>query len=489
MIRKLLFFMCCFCSSAAISQNGEVNPLDYISTNLYDAGDVKNYPSSLVQLQSLADIGDANSQNLLGILYVEGIALERDEEKAFKLISNSAKQGFSPAEYNLGRFYRLGIGCDMGYDDAVHWFTIAADHGNERAAYTLGYMYFKGFGLVQDYKKSISWFELSSWPMAKNFLGICYYFGYGVEKNEDKAIVYFGKSQTLNSEMYLKHIAENTNEDAAKSLEIELKDKESKSNTAVSKETINKSLAKADETFIKNKKLDAKSLNGKWKGKLIELDWSGEKIVRILPVSFDFTAQDNQISYKIDVNKTVNEEIGIWEDNGIYFNNLHMALDWTFNENPNSKTLDYQLLSSQMKFKNIGTTEYLIGNIETFSTDYKEPGPPMRLVLRLAGDIDQDLNDEELLDISAQNEHFIVLYPNPFVNDLRIEYKLDNDAHVAVEVYSYNGNIERVLLDSGSSQKIGNHSYVLDGNKLPAGLYIVRVSVDNKVHSRIIIKN
>ena len=486
MKKRVIFFICCLNYLVGFSQEKEVNIFDYVETHIYDIGEVNTSPNSISLLQSCADEEDANCLNLLGVLYSQGLGVERDQERAFKLIANSAKKAFPPAEYNLGNFYKRGIGCPQDFDKAIYWFSVAADHGNERAAYMLGYMHFKGFGVAQNYKKAIEWFELSSWPMAYNFLGICYYFGYGVEKNEDKAILYFTKSKTTNSDMYLKHIAENIKEGVDYSIDKALKENETKLNSVISKETINQTVVESSKTFEQEKTIDGKSLNGKWKGKLIEFDWSGKKITRIIPISSEFRTDKNEISYKLEINKVKIENNGFYQDNTLLFKNDEMNFDWSFSDDPNSNIIEWQLLSSEMKFKVMGNIKYLVGNLQTFSDKWKESGPPMYLIMKPIGSLDEELTNDQLISVNNK-ENFIVLYPNPFQNDFFIEYELEKEAKVSVEIYNYNGN--NITLEHNSLQNLGKHKYLLNGAKLQAGIYIVRVKVDNEIHSRIILKN
>lgn len=491
MRKKLLFFVCYCYGFIGFAQDASFNPINQINKNIYDLGEAQELPETILALTSCAEIGEPKCQNILGIIYKEGLGVDKNENATFEIIQKAANHGYPAAEFNLGRFFMQGTGCDIDFDKARYWLEKGANDGNERAAYALGYMHFKGFGLPQDYKKAVSWFELSPWPMAKHWLGICYYFGYGVEKNEEKAILYFSKSQTTNSNMFLKHIAENVKEYVDANLAKEINEKETKTNTAIAKEAIDKTTEKSDNTptIASKKELKPKYFNGKWKGKLVELDWSKKEIVRILPLSCEFTAEDNSVHYKWNLNKETAESTAILEDSALYFDKLNMTFDMPYSENPNSSTLVSQLLSSQMEFKTINKKVYLTGSLQTFIDEWKESGPPMHIILKQTEEGDEDLTAEELLALTNQKEHFITLYPNPFENDVLIEYELENDANVNVGIYDFSGNDTVITLEKGVSQVQGKHKYTFNGTNLRPGMYIVRVSVNNEMHSRILIKN
>lgn len=489
MKKTLLASLGCLCGLMSYAQNNCVTTVEEARTYLFGTAYTKpDYAKAYTTLQPCADQNDAASLAFQGYMQLEGLGVEKNEDLAFTYFMKAAQQGDGYAEYNIGRFYMIGTGCDIDFDQALHWLTLANDHGNERAAYAIGYSYLKGFGVPQDYKKAISWFEISPYPMAKHWLGNCHYFGYGVPKDENKAIEYYAKSYTPNSQEVLRHIAENAKENIDTAIANELKEKETPENTAIDKAAVDK-LTEATPTAVASKPLKAKYLDGKWKGKLIELDWSGKQINRVLPFNCAFESNENSINYQWEINKTTIEGTAIWEDNALYFDQLNMVFDWPFSDTPNVNTIPWQVLSSQMEFKTINKKTYLIGNLQTFTDQWQEPGPPMRIVLKqVEGNEDADLSDDELLAISQQKDQFIVLYPNPFVSDVFIAYELEAEANVSVNVYDFTGNATSITLEAGTTQAAGQHHYTLDGARLKPGMYIVRVTVGDKMHSRILIK-
>lgn len=452
-----------------------------------------DYKQALSLIQPCVDQEEENALNLLGIMYCEGLGVDKNEKTGFDFIMKSAVKGNVNAQYNLGRFYTTGKGCNVDFDNAIYWFTKSADNGFERAAYALGYMYYKGFGVPQDYKKAVSWFELSSYHMAKHWLGVCYYFGYGVPQNEEKAIENFTKSKTDNSQMFLNYIVTNVKQNVETRIASATSEMETETNTAIDKSAILEATNDVKNADVKEKndnKINLKHLSGKWVGKMVELDWSGTHVVRVTPISLDVKSEKDVINYIWEVNKTKNEDFAIWVDNTMYFNKLYMRFDEPFSPNPASNTLDWQFLSAKLKFKKLNNKNYLTADLESFINEYKEPGPPMHLILKRMRKQEnvEDMTDQELIGLTNQDKQFITLYPNPFVNDVLIEYTLDSPDNVSAEVYSYNGNATKIALQPNALQALGKHKYTLDGSMLQSGMYIVRVTVGKKVHSRILIK-
>jgi PKD repeat protein len=81
----------------------------------------------------------------------------------------------------------------------------------------------------------------------------------------------------------------------------------------------------------------------------------------------------------------------------------------------------------------------------------------------------------------------IAAYPNPFTTDITIEYSLDEFAPVTLKLIDVSGRVinEYIL----PKQAAGNYSYTLDGAKLKAGVYILKLETGNSsAYSRILKK-
>jgi hypothetical protein len=61
-------------------------------------------------LQKVAELGDARSQNLLGMAYQWGVGVTADSTKAVYWLRKAAEQGSASAETCLGNLYMQGQG-------------------------------------------------------------------------------------------------------------------------------------------------------------------------------------------------------------------------------------------------------------------------------------------------------------------------------------------------------------------------------------------
>ena len=92
-----------------------------------------DYKAAYDEWLPLAELGDAEAQFNLGVLYDEGAGVERDLATAADWYRKAATQGFIDAQTNLGIMYYHGLGVDRDHELAAHWFRLAADQGDAEA--------------------------------------------------------------------------------------------------------------------------------------------------------------------------------------------------------------------------------------------------------------------------------------------------------------------------------------------------------------------
>jgi TPR repeat protein len=86
--------------------------------------------AELVQLQQKAGAGDAAAQNRLGVVYRQGLGVERNYGEAIAWFRKAAKQGNPSAMFNLGASYYNGEGLPVDEKAAYGWFSLAAEAGS-----------------------------------------------------------------------------------------------------------------------------------------------------------------------------------------------------------------------------------------------------------------------------------------------------------------------------------------------------------------------
>ncbi len=100
-----------------------------------------HYALALKEIAPLARAGNADAQQLLGLMYYTGSGVQRDYKQAFEWHYKAALQGVPAAEYVIGAMYYTGNTVPQDQKLAVTWFRKAAEHGQADAQYALGLMY------------------------------------------------------------------------------------------------------------------------------------------------------------------------------------------------------------------------------------------------------------------------------------------------------------------------------------------------------------
>ena len=99
---------------------------------------LQNLPRAMELLTFSADQGFSAAQYLLGKVFSNGELLPKDIPKAILYLTIAAEQDHEYAQYLLGKLYLAGEGIPKDAKAALHWFTKAADQGNAFAQYQLG---------------------------------------------------------------------------------------------------------------------------------------------------------------------------------------------------------------------------------------------------------------------------------------------------------------------------------------------------------------
>lgn len=105
---------------------------------------------------------NANAQNNLGYMYMNGRGVEKDEKIAYELFRQAATQGQADAQFYLGSMHEHGKGIKKDEKIASEHYKQAADQGYSDAQIKLAVMYQDGKGVVKDEKRSLEFYSLAA---------------------------------------------------------------------------------------------------------------------------------------------------------------------------------------------------------------------------------------------------------------------------------------------------------------------------------------
>ncbi len=93
-----------------------------------------DYAVALREWRPLAELGHADAQFNLGLMYFEGLDVAQDRAEAAKWFMVAAERGNVFAPDLLGRMYWAGLGVPRDYVHAHMWFDLAVVQGHKEAA-------------------------------------------------------------------------------------------------------------------------------------------------------------------------------------------------------------------------------------------------------------------------------------------------------------------------------------------------------------------
>ncbi|MEM8750415.1 MAG: tetratricopeptide repeat protein [Pseudomonadota bacterium] len=99
---------------------------------LMEAGKFKQ---ALEQLHPAARSGNADAEELIGVMYAMGLGVERDDVRAFEWYLRASLKGHPGAQSGIGWYYEVGRG--MPEPDLVRaytWYVLSAIGGDPDAA-------------------------------------------------------------------------------------------------------------------------------------------------------------------------------------------------------------------------------------------------------------------------------------------------------------------------------------------------------------------
>ncbi|HEX3667214.1 MAG TPA: TetR family transcriptional regulator [Rhizomicrobium sp.] len=138
------------------------------------------------QLRNLAEAGDPKAELLIGLQYLDGSGVSKNDGAALAWLSRAAAHNQPLAQYDLGAMYENGRGIQADQAQAFRWFESAALKGNRRAMHSLATAYTEGRGAEKNISEAARWYgraaELGSVNDQFN-LGVLFERGMGVTQS------------------------------------------------------------------------------------------------------------------------------------------------------------------------------------------------------------------------------------------------------------------------------------------------------------------
>ena len=125
---KKLFLFCCVFFHLSFHASADLE-------KARDLMEANQFEQAMEELIPAARSGNAEAEELIGVMYAMGLGVERDEIRAFDWYLRSAMKGHPGAQSGVGWYYEVGIG--MPAPDLVRayaWYVLSAIGGDPAAA-------------------------------------------------------------------------------------------------------------------------------------------------------------------------------------------------------------------------------------------------------------------------------------------------------------------------------------------------------------------
>lgn len=165
-----------------------------MAVQLYEEGE---YARAFPLLQETARLGYSAAQYYLAECYYWGSGVAQDYKQAVDWYKQAAEQEDEEAQYSLAWCYQHGEGTEKRPADALKWYTKAAKQGHVDAQFDLAECYYWGSGVAQDYKQAIDWYKQAAeqgHADAQFRLAGLYKCGNGVAQDDEKATALYLKA-------------------------------------------------------------------------------------------------------------------------------------------------------------------------------------------------------------------------------------------------------------------------------------------------------
>ena len=178
------------------------------------------YEKAISNYRKAAELDNMDAINNLGVCYLNGQGVLKNEKMAVEYFGRSAKGGDAIGQYNLGYCYQMGKGVKQDAAAALQWYIKAAKNGYVLAQRKVGDYYF-GQGYINDadtweydyMKEAVYWYQKAAEGgdvESQRNLGYCYRNGKGVKMHKEKAAGWYEKaalqgdviSQKIMAELY-----------------------------------------------------------------------------------------------------------------------------------------------------------------------------------------------------------------------------------------------------------------------------------------------
>jgi len=169
-------------------------PRSSATPNCFNAYSDKNWAVALLSCTREANAGNQPAQRNLGVIYEQGLGVNKDPAQAAIWFRRAAETGNRDAIFQLATMYEQGRGVPQDQKQALDWYRKAALLGDADSQVKIARAYQDGKVVDKDEGEASAWYQRAADQgnmYALNRLGAMYIDGKGVHKDEARGVKLF----------------------------------------------------------------------------------------------------------------------------------------------------------------------------------------------------------------------------------------------------------------------------------------------------------
>lgn len=237
----------------------------------------------------------------------------------------------------------------------------------------------------------------------------------------------------------------------------------------------------SDELYEQDCKYD---LSGKWVGTEIQYDETGTFIKVKFDIVFDFVQDGNKITGTSYIKDKLHEDVGYMNIRGyVIGDKLHFEEYELTGQKWETPNRVWCFRTGELDLTQIRRKMQLSGDYDSYAAyDYRPCRDYCHTVVQkdVGDDTRPEVADFKFSDMDEDNP--ITVAPSPFREQTRLSYSLTKPAKVQLDVFDLSGR--KVVELVNGTQTAGNYSSTFEANGNPAGSYLVRLFINDKLYTK-----
>jgi uncharacterized protein len=165
---------------------------------------------AIADLKQQAFAGEVNAQIQLGVIYLTGDGVAKDDAEAMTWFRKAADQTNPLAERYMAEMYFKGRGVPADNMEAAKWLRMSAEQDDAQSQYNLAVLYTQGLGVPRNLKLAADWMQKSAdqnLAAGQLGLGVLYENGQGVPQDAIEAAKWYQKAVDQNNVEAMNNLA------------------------------------------------------------------------------------------------------------------------------------------------------------------------------------------------------------------------------------------------------------------------------------------